>query len=182
MNNSFADVYPQLADHLEAELPALGWVDLDQDQINNEGEEYLLPYHLGVVLIDFEEISWEELGRGVQRGDAVIRVTLARQVTEDSYQRSSQRAAALGHLAQLGEIHRALSHFEGPGFGALVRVYSRKEPGRPGLWVYSQGYRCRLSDEQAVDLGGGTVSDLDTTPRGAHYNRAAVEATGFIIG
>jgi hypothetical protein len=179
--NSFAEVYPQLADRLEAELPALGWVDLDFGQIDNEAEEYALPYHLGCVFIDFEDIAWEELGRGVQRGDAIIKVTLARQVMEDTYQKSSQRQAALGHLTQLGEIHQALSHFTGAGFGKLVRVYSRREPGRPGLWVYSQGFKTRLGDEEAVELGGGTVEDLDTTPRGSRGRRSAADSNGYII-
>jgi hypothetical protein len=179
--NSFADVYPQLADRLAAELPGLGWVDMDFGQVENEVEEYPLPYHLGCVFIDFEEVAWEELGRGAQRGDGTIRVTLAREVTENSYQYSSQRAAALGHLEQLGQLHRALSHFAGPGFGALVRTYSRREQGRPGLWVYSQGYRTRLSDEAAAERAR-TVENIDTTPSQGVTPQPPRSVGSFIIG
>jgi hypothetical protein len=168
--NNFSTVYPQIADRLSAMVPALGWIDLDQEQLEqaNEALDYPLPYDAGVALISFDEVDWQDLGQGVQRGDAVIRVTLAIQVVQDSYQHSSQRAAAMAKLSMLGEIHRALQHFAGDGFGALVRTYSRKEPAsQPGLWVYSQGYKCRLQDEAGYSGGTLEVTDLDTTPRGA---------------
>jgi hypothetical protein len=181
-NNSFANVYPQLADRLAAAVPSVAWVDLDQGQLDQDGEEYPLPYDLGVVLIDFEEVTWEDLGQGRQRGEAVIRFTLARLVTEDSYQYSSQRAAALTKLEQLGELHRALNHYAGDGFGALVRVGSSKQTVGPvGRWVYSLSYRTRLVDDTGVAAGGGTVEDLDTTPRGNQTRRPAPAAAGFII-
>ncbi len=169
-NNSFAAVYPQLADRLAELVPALGWIDMDQDQLENEAQEYALPYDQGVALISFDEVEWMDRGQGVQRGDATIRVTLAIQVVQDSYQHSAQRATALLKLQLLGEIHAALHHFGGEGFGALVRTYSRKEPanGR-GLWVYSQGYRCELTDAQGYSGGGPEreATDLDTAPEGA---------------
>jgi hypothetical protein len=167
--NNFSTVYPQIADRLSAEVPALGWIDLDQEQLEqpNEALDYPLPYDAGVCLISFDEVEWEDLGQGVQRGIATIRITLAMQVVQDSYQHSSQRAAAMQKLQFLGAIHKALQHYAGEGFGALVRTYSRKEPAsQPGLWVYSQGYKTRLQDDGGYSGGTLEVTDLDTTPRG----------------
>ncbi|MDF7809927.1 hypothetical protein [Hymenobacter sp. YC55] len=164
--NSFTIVYPQLADRLAEQLPGL-WIDLDQDQLEQPTEDYPLPYDSGVVLISFDEIDWQDLGQGVQRGEAVIRFTLAIQVVQDSYQHSAQRAAAMAKLQLLGDMHRALQHFAGDGFGALVRTYSRKEAQtQPGLWVYSQGYKCRLDDAAGYDGGTDEATDLDTVPEG----------------
>jgi hypothetical protein len=148
-NNSFANVYPQIADHLAEQLPAGIWIDLDQSQLENEPTEYALPYDIGVVLIDFEDVAWEDLTEGVQRGDAIIKITVARQVLSDSYQYSSQRGAALEKLQLLGQVHKALHRHAGDGYGAMVRTYSRKEPSPlPAVWVYTMGYKCRLFDDE----------------------------------
>ena len=166
--DSFATVYPQLADRLAEQLPAVGWIDIDFGQLEQEGEAYALPYDAGVLLISFDEVAWEDLSRGVQRGEAEVRITLAIQVAEDSYQHSSQRAAALARLQLLGQLHQALQHFAGEGFGAMVRTGSRKEPGtRPGLWCYSHLYKTRLHDAGGYSGGTLVATDLDTTPRAA---------------
>jgi hypothetical protein len=166
--DSFATVYPQIADRLAEQLPAVGWIDLDFGQLEQPEEGYALPWDAGVLLISFDEVAWEDLGQGVQRGEAEVRVTLAIQVAEDSYQASSQRGAALLRLQQLGQVHRALQHFAGVGFGAMVRTGSRKEPAtRPGLWCYSHIYKTRLQDAGGYSGATEAVENLDTAPRGA---------------
>lgn len=162
-NNCFATVYPQLADRLAATLPGLGWIDMDQGQLDPDQDRnnYPLPFHAGVVLIDFEEVDWHDIGVGVQRGDAVIRFTLAIEVVADTYQRSTQRAAALQKLQMLGQLHQALSHYTGEGFGPLVRTYSRKEAATPGLWIYSMGYKCQLTDAMGYEGATEQVTGLD---------------------
>ena len=165
--NSFSLVYPQLADRLAEQLPGIGWIDVDMDQLEQDAQDYPLPYDAGCLFISFDEVEWQDLLLGVQRGEAVIRFTYAVQVVQDSYQHSSQRAAAMAKLQTLGAIHQALQHFEGDGFGALVRTYSRKEPlTQPGLWVYSQGYKCRLFDAAGLNAGGGEVENLEMESRG----------------
>jgi hypothetical protein len=148
-------------------LPAVGWIDLDFGQLEQPDEGYALPWDAGVLLISFDEVTWEDLGQAVQRGEAEVRVTLAIQVAEDSYQHSSQRAAAMGRLQQLGQVHQALQHFAGDGFGAMVRTGSRKEPStRPGLWAYSHIYKSRLQDGSAYSGATEAAVNLDTAPRG----------------
>jgi len=168
--SSFATVYPILADRLAAEVPGLGWIDLDQDQLTPDGQlqEYALPFHAGVVLIDFDEADWRDIGEGIQRGDAVVRVTLAVQVVADSYQHSTQRSQALEKLERLDDIHRALQHFDGGGhFGALVRTYSRKEQSElPGIWQHSMGYKVLLTDTEGYTGATQTVSGLEPAARG----------------
>ena len=161
--STFATVYPILADRLRQQLPALGWIDLDQGQLDNPDENYPLPYHRGVVLLDFDEADWHDIGQGMQRGNCQVRVTLAVQVLADPYQQSTQRAQALAKLELLAGLHTALHHFDGAGaFGALVRTYSRKEQAQqPGVWVYSMGYNCLLTDTDGYDGATQTVSGLD---------------------
>lgn len=182
-NNSFALIYPQLADRLAEQLPEL-WIDLDQDQLENEDQEYALPYDTGVLLISFDEVTWQDLGAGTQRGDAVIRFTLALQVVQDTYQHSAQRAAAMQKLELLGRVHAALQHFTGPGFGSLVREYSRKEP-RPqlqqSLWVYSQGYRSRISDDEGAQDGSLVAYDVDVATKGKIVARVAADPEQDIL-
>jgi hypothetical protein len=163
--STFATVYEKLADHIAEQIPSLGWIDLDQGQLEPDQleQQYPLPFHPGVVLLDFDEADWHDIGQGIQRGDAVVRVTLAVQVVADSYQGSSQQAQALEKLQLLGKIHKALQHFDGGGeFGALVRTYSRKEQSQlPGIWVYSMGYKLLLTDTDGYDGATQVVSGLE---------------------
>ena len=165
--SSFATLYPALADRLAAQVPDLGWIDLDQGQLDNVDAEYPLPFDAGVCLIDFDEADWHDIGQGIQRGECQVRVTLAVRVVADSYQRSSQRGAALAKLELLGDVHAALQHFDGGGaFGALVRVYSRKEVSQlPGVWVYSMGYKVLLTDTGGYDGATETVSGVEQVGR-----------------
>ena len=167
--SSFATLYPALADRLAAKVPVLGWIDLDQGQLD-PGQlemEYPMPFDAGVCLIDFDEADWHDIGQGIQRGEAQVRVSLAVRVVADSYQQSSQRTAALAKLSLLGDVHRALNHFDGGGaFGALVRTYSRKEASQlPGVWVYSMGYKVLLTDVDGYDGATATVSGLEPVGR-----------------
>ncbi len=167
MTSTFATVYAALADRLAAQVPGLGWVDLDQGQLENLTDEYSLPFHQGVALIDFDEADWHDIGQGVQRGNCQVRVTVAVEVAADSYQQSRQRGAALAKLELLREVHTALQHYDGGGqFGALVRTYSRKEQGvAAGIWVYSLGYNCLLVDTDGYDGTTQAVSGLNNTGR-----------------
>ena len=171
MTSTFATVYAALADRLKAET-TLGWIDLDQGQLSSDetlSHEYPLPFHLGVALLDFDEADWHDIGQGVQRGTCQVRVTLAVEVAADSYQQSTQRGAALAKLELLRDVHAALQHFDGGGqFGALVRAYSRKEQGvAAGIWVYSMGYTCLLTDTDGYDGATQAVSGLDSSGRPA---------------
>jgi hypothetical protein len=165
MNNAFTTIYSALADRI-ADKVAPGWIDLDQGQLLDDRGEYPLPFHLGVVLLDFDEVAWHDIGQGIQRGDAQVRVTLAMQVVADSHQASTQHQQALLKLEKLGQLHQALQHFEVPGQGALVRTYSRKEePTLQGVWVYSMGYKLLATDAGGYDGHTQTVSGLESQPQ-----------------
>jgi hypothetical protein len=189
MSSCFTTIYPALADHLQATVPALGWIDLDQDQLapENESLDYPLPYDAGVLLISFDEVSWQDRGGKIQVGEAEIRFTLARQVVQDTYtftgQVGQQRAAALQQLQLLTDLHRALQHFAiGEELGALSRIMSRKEPvSKPGLWVYSMVYKGRLYDKDAHILAGvATPTDVAPVPV-VRRGQPAAEQGGFIL-
>ena len=167
--SSFATLYPALADQLRAKVPTLGWIDLDQGQLDPAAleQEYPLPFDAGVCLIDFDEVDWYDIGEGIQRGECQVRISLAVRVVADSYQSSTQRATALAKLSLLADVHRALNHFDGGGaFGALVRTYSRKEVSQlPAVWVYSMGYKVLLTDVGGYDGATRTVSGLEQAGR-----------------
>lgn len=127
--------------------------------------EYLLPLDQGVVVLDFDETAWYDLGLGYQRGQCPVRVMLA--VEADAYQASQQRPVALAKSALLDAVHKVLNHFDGGGaFGALVRTCSRKETSEwAGELVYVMGYNCLLKDEAGYDGALQTVIGLDMTGR-----------------
>jgi hypothetical protein len=186
MSDFFTTTYPALADRLQQTLPAGVWVDLDQGQIEAEaaGLSYSLPFAEGVVLIGFDEVDWQDLGGGVQAGEAIIRFTLAREVVQDTYQHSTQRGAALQQLQLLTDLHRALQHYAvGEVCGALVRVDSRKEPAsRPGLWVYSMAYKARAYDAEGHPVApAAAVAEVAPTPGQRPRRPMPAESAGVFL-
>lgn len=149
---------PQLADHLRAAVPELGTIDLDMAQLDfMDGE----PIQYPAVFIDLEDIPWGDLGEGIQSGRAVLRFTVAVEVSEVTYQGSLQRTDAMERLAVVQQVHKALQHHQGEGYGPLVRTaYRRDRPQHPEAWCLAMGYVTQLYDHdgakeyaEAVDVG-----------------------------
>ncbi|TGE23519.1 hypothetical protein [Hymenobacter metallicola] len=144
-------LYPQLADHLRVAVPALGTIDLDMAQLDYQSNE---PIRYPAVYIDLEDIPWRNLGGGIQTGRALLRFTVATEVSEETHQGSEQQAAAVARLLVVQEVHAALQHFQGEGFGPLVRTsYRRDRPQHPEAWCMALGYVTEVKDEDGAKRG-----------------------------
>ena len=88
-------LFPQLCDHLRAAVPALGTIDLDMAQLDYENQE---PIQYPAVYIDLESVAWKDLGAGIQTGPALLRFTVAVEVSEESYEGAAGRPAGAGSV------------------------------------------------------------------------------------
>ncbi|MCC3159502.1 hypothetical protein LJ737_19830 [Hymenobacter sp. 15J16-1T3B] len=142
-------LFPQLADHLRTAVPTLGTIDLDMAQLDYlDGPE---PIQYPAVFIDVEDVPWSDLGEGIQSGRAVLRFTVAVDVSEVTYQGSQQRSDAMEKLEVVQLVHKALQHHQGEGFGPLVRTaYRRDRPQHPEAWCIALGYVTQLYDHDGA--------------------------------
>lgn len=151
-------LFPQLADHLRAAVPALGTIDLDMGQLDYQSNE---PIAYPAVYIDVESIPWQDRGQGVQTGQALLRFTVAVEVSEETQEGSAQRNPAMERLLVIQQVHEALQHHQGTGFGPMVRTsYRRDRPQHPEAWCLAMGYATEVSDvdgapgmEEVIDPG-----------------------------
>lgn len=151
-------LYAQIADRLAAQIPELQWIDLEQGQLENLDQEYAIPFP--AAFVDFDEAQWNDIGGDIQRGEIIIRVTLVAEVLEDSYQVSTQRAAALAKLELTSKVHQALHHWQGTGFSKLARSSQRRERSVFPLWAHSLAYRV-LVTEALTDNGTEATAELE---------------------
>jgi len=160
-------LFPQLADMLRAAMPDLGTVDLDMAQLDYQDRDVIA---YPAVFIDLENIPWEDRGSSIQTGKALLRFTVAVEVSEDTTQGSSQRTDAMERLVVVQDVHRALQHQQGEGFGPLVRVsYRRDRPQHPEAWCLAMGYVTQLYDNDASPelesiIGAGMSATPGTRP------------------
>lgn len=141
-------LFAQLCDHLRAAVPALGTIDLDMAQLDYENQE---PIAYPAVYIDLESVAWKDLGAGIQTGPALLRFTVAVEVSEESYQGAAGRTAMLERLEVVQQVHHALQHHQGEGYGPLVRSsYRRDRPQHPEAWCLAMGYMTELLDNDGA--------------------------------
>ncbi|MCB2379817.1 hypothetical protein LGH70_19630 [Hymenobacter sp. BT635] len=144
-------LYPQLANHLRQAVPSLGTIDLDMAQLDYQSNE---PISYPAVYIDLEDIPWRDMGAGIQTGRALLRFTVATEVSEETHQGSGQVEAAVARLLIVQQVHAALQHYQGEGFGPLVRTsYRRDRPQHPEAWCMALGYVTEVKDEDGAKRG-----------------------------
>ena len=171
-------LFPQLADHLRTAVPELGTIDLDMAQLDYQSQE---PIAYPAVYIDVENIPWRDLSQGVQTGQALLRFTVAVEVSEETYQGSGQRNTAMERLLVIQKVHDALQHHQGLGFGPMVRSsYRRDRPQHPEAWCLAMGYLTEVIDEDGARRGE-LVSNLAMRERAGRRPVPATEEGGFVL-
>lgn len=92
-------------------MPELRLVDEDYGQLNTEEDTY--PVTFPCVLIQVEEIDWNDLGGGKQKGSASIRVKLAIDCYDDAHYSSGTAAKSLERMRLYKKMHTQLNMFKG---------------------------------------------------------------------
>jgi hypothetical protein len=171
-------LFPQLCDHLRAAVPDLGTIDLDMAQLDYENQE---PIQYPAVYIDLESVAWKDLGAGIQTGPALLRFTVAVEVSEESYEGAAGRSAMLQRLEVVQQVHHALQHHLGDGYGPLTRSsYRRDRPQHPEAWCLAMGYMTELLDNDGAQAHG-VVSNVAAGVGPGRRPAAVPQQGGYVL-
>ncbi len=143
-------LYKNLLARLDANVPELAWIDYDQGQIDFPGTSY--PIDFPAVLIDFEEIPWEDVGQMVQGGVLTIAFRIAFEIWEDSNNHTPEdsRNAGLLKLQLINKIHQYLQGHSAGHYNALSRTRQFTEKRDDGLKVITMQYQTYIRDQHAM--------------------------------
>lgn len=153
-------LYNALVNKLAADVPELRWIDMDTGQYEFFEDNY--PVDFPACLIQFPNIDWQDLQRGLQTGDVTVTFRVGFKITEDTHATAPDRAAATDRLKLLNNIHRALHYFNGTAFNALTRRNTNflLLGDKPLILVYTLTYITNLRDAYGMPQETQQVVDL----------------------
>jgi hypothetical protein len=152
METLFLSVQKRIADN----MPELAVVDEDYGQLNTEAETY--PVTFPCALIQLEEIDWQDVGGGKQKGTATVRVKLAIDCYDDTHYSSGTAQKAADRMQLYKKMHQTLNMFKGgilrdfdgnvidKSFMPLRRTKSVFYSLPGGIKVYEGVYSCQMLD------------------------------------
>ncbi len=130
MNSPFANIFLALQQHIQAQIPAITYIDQDLGQLKPGIRP---PVAWPCMLIDFEEFDFENMGDNVQtaKGTVVLRLGFAPYSNTGSNTPSPYLEQALGFYDIEWAVHRVSQGWSpGDDYGHLIRtsVTTQKRP------------------------------------------------------
>lgn len=147
-------LYQKIMERLDANVPELRWIDLDQGQLETPEDSY--PVQFPCCLIDFTNIIWQNVGRQLQAGDVTISLRVGFDIYEDTNNLSPEvsRNNGLLKLRLLNKIHHYIQGFGGEHFNRLNRIGTFQEKREDGLKVYNLVYITNMRDNNGMATEG----------------------------
>lgn len=138
-------IFIDICDRIEAEVPELKWIDLDTGDIDIQTERH--PVAFPACLIDINYPSCEDQADNKQLVRANIIIRLAFQPQGATNNKSPVRAQALEIFDMVEKVHGALQGWHNAGtFSTLTRVSAAGERRRDGFKVYRLLYQTTFID------------------------------------
>ena len=133
-----------------------------------------LSFNLPAAFIEVSEVRWQSLGRGLQKGQAVVRIHILSDTVADSYQGSENQDIALRIYDTLRAVHKSLQGFSSGDtsfrFSPLTRSASISDTRHDTVSVDIIEYQTELTDADAAGddlykmLELDLQSEIDDTP------------------
>jgi hypothetical protein len=147
MNSPFANLFLSLQERIQAEVPAISYIDHDLGQLSNKNRP---PVSWPCVLIDFDNFRFKNLGENVQtaKGIVVFRLGFAPHTSSSAITPEAAKEQALGYYDIEWDLHKSL-HGWSPGeeFGSLSRMSATipQESGQ-GIRIRELHYKIAFDD------------------------------------
>lgn len=161
-----AGLYEAILQRIMAECPDVKYIDLYNDQYNNEEKENA--FNSPAVLIEFPDFPLRSLGEGRQDADVPFFIHIGSEQYSEASSREPDavRARALAHLTIVDSIQKAL-HLFGDGIGGTItRTSFRTSVNHNNLYVNIVGFNLRCVDDTSlrkyIQLGS-TKPDMNLT-------------------
>lgn len=138
-------IFMDICDRIEAQVPELKWIDLDSGDIDMQSERPSVAFP--ACLIDINYSSCEDQTSTEQLVTANVIVRVAFQPRGATNNKSPVRASSLSVLDTVEKVHAALQGWHNTGaFSTLTRVSASGERRRDGLKVYRLQYQTTFID------------------------------------
>lgn len=158
MDQLYKDILERLA-----VIPELQWVDYDTGQIDAFADNYPVPFP--AVLVDFENVDWQDVGNKLQGGEVTINIRYAFSAIEDwnNHTPEASRANGLARLRLKNTINAKLHGWGGGHYNRLTRFNERTERRDDGLKVINMKYRTYITDGSATSETTHQIDNLKIT-------------------
>ena len=115
-------LFKAIADQLKAQVPAVQFVDLWNEQLATlqAGKAWPLP----AVFVEFDVHSWRGVGMGVREADIPVILHIVTRAADYNGNRDRRMDAALSYLQTIEDIDNAVEGLRGPNFASLMLVQS----------------------------------------------------------
>ncbi len=143
-------VYTDVMNQLQAEVPALSWIELNVGQLKliEEGETLPITYPCALIGVSITECS--DITEKIQDCKAIVSVTLAFDPfaigATSSHAPAPDRENALAPYNVIADVYKALQGFETSNFNALSRLSQGEEEEYRELFVYKMNFSCDFED------------------------------------
>lgn len=156
----WTDLYLELANNINDNLPQIEWVDLWHEQVSYLTDE--LPFPSPAVFISFHLLNADDKGMKGQLCNTQIDFYLFYETFSDTYSGSVNKTSAIDFLKQLTEIHKLFHATSGTNYFEMRRVgMNREESGGAGN-LYKISFQCIVDDMSAThDYNEETVDEIN---------------------
>ena len=141
------ELYLELAEKVNAELPHIQWVDLWHDQISYLTDE--LPFPVPALFFAFRTLEIKDKGLRAQDCDTQIDMYLYYETFSDTYDGAYNQASALDFLSTLTEVHKVFHGKSGANHGTMRRVHVGSEESGGSGNLYRISFQCLIFDNSA---------------------------------
>jgi hypothetical protein len=104
-------IYQQIANRLQSKVTGLRTIDFDNGQLADPEKAYPLDYP--AVLIDLEDIVWNDEAQKIQSGKATLSITVAVLPVNQSHQNSPTINEYVRQMAVINDVYTALKGYSG---------------------------------------------------------------------
>lgn len=157
---NWKDLYVELANKLQNDIPELRWIDLWHNQVNFLEEEH--PFPTPAVFLQFRIMSTEDHGEKVQAVQLQVDAYVYYETFADTYKGSFNQSSALDFLQFINDVYATLHGTGGDNYSAMRRIgFNPVDTGNAGN-LYMISFECTLTDYAAmVDWQESSGNELD---------------------
>ncbi len=153
-------LFQAIVTQLQAEVPAIQFIDLWNDNVNNISGGAVWP--TPAVFIEFEPIEWQQQGRLSRMGNVGMRLHIVNREVKHNGADDSRIDDALLRFDLLSDINVAMQTLHGRHFTTPMATTTATNHNHAELIEDVQRYVTRLQDNAATpDLVEAGVTSLD---------------------
>jgi hypothetical protein len=144
----WSDLYLELAEKVNENMPKIQWIDLWHEQVNYLSSEH--PFPTPAVFISFNMLEAEDQGLLAQNCNTQIDFRLYYETFDDTYTGSYNQESALDFLRELTNIHKLFHGTSGEHYNEMRRIAMVDEASGNAGNLYRISFACNVYDDSAI--------------------------------